>query len=47
MTEFAELIKEVHPGIFVHSVSLADDESTDKKAGWVSSALQFTPLNRK
>ncbi|KAF8596107.1 alpha/beta-hydrolase [Ceratobasidium sp. AG-I] len=34
MTEFAELIKEVHPGIFVHSISLAEDESTDKKAGW-------------
>ncbi|CAE6466682.1 unnamed protein product [Rhizoctonia solani] len=34
MNEFAELIKEVHPGIFVYSVSLSDDQSADKKAGW-------------
>ncbi|CAE6486872.1 unnamed protein product [Rhizoctonia solani] len=34
MNEFAELIKEVHPGIFVYSVSLSDDQSADQKAGW-------------
>ncbi|QRW11526.1 palmitoyl-protein thioesterase [Ceratobasidium sp. AG-Ba] len=34
MDEFADLIKRVHPGIFVHSVSLADDQSEDRKAGW-------------
>ncbi|CAE7101482.1 unnamed protein product [Rhizoctonia solani] len=34
MTEFAELITEVHPGIFIYSVSLSDDQSADQKAGW-------------
>ncbi|CEL60494.1 palmitoyl-protein thioesterase [Rhizoctonia solani AG-1 IB] len=34
MTEFAELIKQVHPGIFVHSIALSDDSSADQKAGW-------------
>ncbi|KAF8749636.1 Alpha beta-hydrolase [Rhizoctonia solani] len=34
MTEFAELIKQVHPGIYIHSISLSDDQSADQKAGW-------------
>ncbi|KAG8753540.1 hypothetical protein FRC12_011503 [Ceratobasidium sp. 428] len=41
MDEFAELIKEVHPGIFVYSISLSDDQNDDKKAGWV----QFGEVN--
>ncbi|CAE6370030.1 unnamed protein product [Rhizoctonia solani] len=38
ISEFAELIKEVHPGIFVHSISLSDDQSADQKAGWFGEA---------
>lgn len=36
MLEFMELIKETHPGIFVHSVYIEKDLEADRKAGWVS-----------
>ena len=36
MLEFIELIKGVHPGLFVHSVRLAESQEDDKKAGFVS-----------
>jgi hypothetical protein len=35
MADFAERIREMHPGIFVHSVRLADDEKDDQRAGFV------------
>jgi hypothetical protein len=35
MAGFAERIREMHPGIFVHSVRLADDEKDDQRAGFV------------
>lgn len=35
MTEFIQLIKGIHPGIFVHSVYLNQDPQEDQKAGWV------------
>ncbi|KAG8721358.1 hypothetical protein FRC08_013721 [Ceratobasidium sp. 394] len=34
MDQFALLIKDVHPGIFVHSISLSDNQNDDRKAGW-------------
>jgi palmitoyl-protein thioesterase len=36
MLEFIEMIKETHPGIFVHSVYIENDMEADRKAGWVS-----------
>ncbi|KAG8739970.1 hypothetical protein FRC10_004937 [Ceratobasidium sp. 414] len=34
MDQFALLIKDVHPNIFVHSISLSDNQNDDRKAGW-------------
>ncbi|KZP34257.1 palmitoyl-protein thioesterase [Athelia psychrophila] len=34
MLEFAEMIKEVHPGIFVHSIYIEEDLSADRRAGF-------------
>ncbi|EIN11741.1 alpha/beta-hydrolase [Punctularia strigosozonata HHB-11173 SS5] len=34
MLEFIELIKETHPGIFIHSVYIEKDLEADRKAGW-------------
>ena len=36
---FIEAIKEVKPDMFVHSVSVMDNEDDDKKAGFVSSLV--------
>lgn len=36
MLQFIEAVKGVHPGLFVHSVHLADSQQDDKKAGFVS-----------
>ena len=36
MLEFIELIKGIHPGIYVHSVHIKEDLKDDQKAGWVS-----------
>jgi palmitoyl-protein thioesterase len=35
MHRFAERVKDIHPGIFVHSVSLADTDADDRRAGYV------------
>jgi len=34
MLEFVEMIKEVHPGIFVHSIYVEEDLSADRRAGF-------------
>ncbi|KAG8853466.1 hypothetical protein FRB91_004858 [Serendipita sp. 411] len=34
MLDFIGLIKQVHPGIFIHSVRLSDEPSSDQRAGW-------------
>lgn len=34
MVEFVELIKDMHPGIFVYSVRISDEPSSDQRAGW-------------
>ncbi|KAB5590583.1 Palmitoyl-protein thioesterase [Ceratobasidium theobromae] len=34
VSEFLELIKEMHPGIFVYSISLSDNKDADQKASW-------------
>lgn len=36
MLEFVQLIKDMHPGIFVHSVYIDEDLEADQKAGFVS-----------
>ena len=36
MLEFMQLIKDMHPGIFVHSVYVDEDLEADQKAGFVS-----------
>lgn len=35
MLEFMELIKKVHPGIFIHSVRVEETIEADQRAGWV------------
>ena len=35
MLEFVSMIKDVHPGIFVHSIYIEEDLSADKRAGFV------------
>ena len=37
--EFISKVKQVHPGIFVHSVYVEEDLSEDQKAGTVRSLL--------
>lgn len=34
MLEFAELLKEQHPGLFVHNIYIDEDNEEDKKAGF-------------
>jgi palmitoyl-protein thioesterase len=36
MLEFQELVKQVHPGIFVYSVYIDKDLENDRRAGFVS-----------
>lgn len=38
--QFIQLIQDVHPGIFVHSVHIVEDNDADRKAGWVSYCLR-------
>ena len=42
MTEFADLIKEIHPGLFVHSIYIDEDNEADQKAGFVR--ILISPL---
>lgn len=35
MDNFVDLIKGIHPGIFVHSVYISENQDEDKKAGFV------------
>ena len=35
MVEFGKLIAEIHPGIFVHSVYIEEDQGQDRTAGFV------------
>jgi hypothetical protein len=39
MLEFVSMIKDVHPGIFVHSIYIEEDLSADKRAGFVCTLL--------
>ena len=41
MLQFIELIKDMHPGIFVYSVRISDEPSSDQRAGWVRSAFSY------
>lgn len=36
MAQFQELVKDIHPGIFVHSVYIDEDLDNDRRAGFVS-----------
>lgn len=35
MVEFGELIAKVHPGIFIHSVYIEEDQEQDRRASFV------------
>jgi hypothetical protein len=35
MLEFISMIKDVHPGIFIHSVYIEEDLAADQRAGFV------------
>lgn len=35
MLEFMQMIKEMHPGIFIHSIHIKENIEEDQKAGWV------------
>ena len=37
MLKFASLIKDIHKGIFIHSIYIEEELSADQKAGFVSS----------
>ena len=39
MLEFMQLIKDMHPGIFIHSVHLREDLEEDRRAGFVRRLL--------
>jgi hypothetical protein len=36
MVEFGELIAKVHPGIFIYSVYIEEDQEQDRRASFVS-----------
>lgn len=36
MLDFAARIKEIHPGIYVHSIFIEEDLGKDRQAGFVS-----------
>jgi palmitoyl-protein thioesterase len=37
--EFIDMMQEIHPGLFVHSVYIKEDLKEDTKAAWVSNKL--------
>ena len=41
MLEFANLIRDVHPGIFIHLVYLDENPEEDHRAGIVSLLLPY------
>ena len=43
MLEFQDLIKEVHPGIFIHSVRIEEALDKDREAGFVSALRSNSP----
>ena len=43
--EFIDMIKQMHPGIFVHSIYINEKEDEDRKAGWVSLCRHLTSKN--
>jgi hypothetical protein len=44
MLRFAEEIKTVHPGIFVHSIYIDEDLDEDRRAGFVRRASDLDRL---
>ena len=44
MLEFADLLKEVHPGLFVHSIYIEENLDADQRAGFVSQSYSFFSL---
>ena len=43
MVEFGERIAEIHPGIFIHSVYIEEDQEQDRRAGFVRCTLCYWP----
>lgn len=43
MLKFAELVKDVHPGLFVHSIYIEENLDSDQRAGFVSFTGLFFP----
>lgn len=43
MVEFGELIAEMHPGIFIHSVYIEEDQEQDRRATFVRCMLLHPP----
>lgn len=43
MLEFISKVKEVHPGIFIHSIYIEEDLSEDQRAGTVRTLLSNGP----
>lgn len=35
MVQFMDIIRQLYPSIFVHSIYVAKDQDDDQKAGWV------------
>ena len=45
MLEFMQLIKDMHPGIYIHSVYLREDLEEDRRAGFVRRLLSMLSAN--
>ncbi|KAG9040538.1 hypothetical protein FS837_000502, partial [Tulasnella sp. UAMH 9824] len=43
MDNFVDLIKGIHPGIFVHSVYISENQDEDKKAGFFGNLDNHLP----
>ena len=42
--EFIQAIKDIHPGIFVHSIFLKEASDEDRKATYVRSSFELGPM---
>lgn len=42
MLDFAARIKEIHPGIFIHSIFIEEDLGKDRQSGFVSMQPSIT-----
>lgn len=44
MVQFENEVKKMHPGIFVHSIYIEQDDKADQRAGFVSGRIRYGEL---